>query len=338
MKKILAFVLACGMVFPCVSSIAQRSYVEGVYENDTLTVTYTEGEGDVATLTLFDEGKLCGVKTSKMVDGAYAFDVTETDKDKDIRIFYYEEKTYPVKITTPTPAPTEAPTQTPTPKPKKTPYPAAYEKPIDAINAPAIVSNVAKVGVEGEIVNELTLWQHGREVVTYVGDNVTIKSAPAAVNYLVGQDVMFLQAGDVVHLTCDIQGRVRTIEFIYRPDFADYYENGISTAGIVGNDGQSKLFFGAAVETYETLIELADGNGAIYDLDVSPDAFVYTVTPGSKKAIVDLYGTGAKLVPKAFVPKSNFGDKTVSWNGVTDIPYILVRASRDVVTDIIVFE
>ncbi len=330
MKKLLAFVLACGMIIPCVSAMAERNYVEGIVEDGTMKVTYTEG--DVATVVLYEEGRMCGVKTAKLNDGAYIFNIAEGDGDKDMRIFYYGEKAYPVKVTT------SAPVETPTPAPQKTPYPSAYEKPIDAINAPAVVKDVSQVAVDGEIVKQMTVWHQGRELTTAVRDSVVIRTAPEAVNHLEGMDVTYLEAGDIVHLTCDMQGRVKSIEFIMRPDFSDYFEDGIATDGIIGDDGQSQFVFGAAVETYKAGIEIADGAGNIRDLDVSPDAFVYAISPGRTKAMTELYGVGAKCVPTAYIPKDNFSGNTVSWDGVDEIEYVLARVSRGVVTDIIVIK
>ncbi len=329
MKKLLAFVLAWGMVFSSVSAIAQGSYIKGVLKDNTLTVTHTEGETGIATVMVYDEGKLCGAKTARLKDGAYTFDVTENDTD--MRIFFHGDKAYPLEVVTPTPEPT------PTPKPVKTPYPEAYEKPIDAINAPAVVSDVAKVAVEGEVINELSVWYQGRLLTTAVRDNVVMQTAPAAVSYLVGKDVTYLEAGDVVHLTSDLQGRVKSIEFIYRPDFARYFEDGISTAGMIGTDNSGEYYFGTAVETYKSAIEIAGADGRITDLDASPEAIVYTVTKTRKGAEVALDGTGPRLLPKAFVPDENIAGNVIDWNGVTEIPYVLARESRGVVTDIIVF-
>ncbi len=338
MKKLLVFILACGMIIPCVSAMAERVYVEGVYENNALTVTYNEAEGDVATIALYDGGRLCGIKTAKVNDGKYTFNVTEDDKDKDMRIFYYGEKAYPVEITTPAPEATPAPVETPTPKPTRTPYPEAYEKPIDAINAPAVVKSVDEVAVDGEIVKELTVLYQGREIKTHVKDNVTIKTAPEAVSYLEDMDITCLEAGDIVHLTSNLQGRVRSVEFIYRPDFTPYFENGVEITGLIGADGQSEFVFGAAVETYSSGIEIADGAGEIHDLDVSPAAFVYQVEQGRSEAMVEILGTGPRRVPTVHIPDSNYVDNTISWDGMEEIPYVLARLSRGVVTDLIVIK
>lgn len=341
MKKLLALILATAMVLSYgVVMAEQDNSVEGTLTENTLTVTYNEGEKGVATLTLFDDGALVGAKTARFENDCYTFALSEEDADKDMRIYFYNEEIYPVTITTPEPteAPTEAPTETATPKPTKTPYPEAYEKPLDAINAPAVVGDVAAIDVDGELYYELTLWYQGRGVITNVREKVVIETAPTNVSYLVGKTVNYLQAGDVIHITCDLQGRIKSVEFLYRPDFADYFENDISTAGMIGDDGWSEYYFGAAVETYSTSMEIAGADGKVYDLDVSPDAFVYTVSPTRKGAYIELKGIGAKLVPTAFIPDENIVDGVVLWDGVTEIPYVLARISRDIVTDIIVFE
>ena len=259
----------------------------------------------------------------------YTFNLT--DFDKDMRIFFYGEKAYDLKVVTPTPEPT------PTPKPEKTPYPEAYEKPIDAINAPAVVSEVAEVAVDGDVLYELTVWYQGRELVTNVREKVTVSTAPQNMSHLVGEKIDCLMAGDIVHLTADLQGRVKSVEFIYRPEFLAYYEDGISTAGMIGADNYSAYYFGVAVETYKDAMVIADSNGRITDLDVSPSAFVYTVTKTRKGSIVNLNGKGPRLVSTAYVPDENITDNVIDWNGMEELPYVLVRESRGVVTDIIVF-
>lgn len=331
MKKILALALVIASVLPCVAVYAQNEIKATLIDN-VLTVAYTEGEGDVATLTFYDNGKMCGAKSAHYSDGAYKFELTEGDIEKDIRIFFYTEKSYPLLIAMPAPEPTA------TPKPTKKPLPAAYEKPLDAVNAPAVVTDVARVSVDGEIGYELTMLYQGETVTTYVREQVMIVSAPSDMSQLTGNNVGYLQAGDIIHFVCDLQGRIRTVEFIYRPDFANYYEDGIPTNGIIGADGFSEFKFGAAINTYRASIEMVGADGNIYDLDVSPDAFVYRVYNGYNGAKCELDGTGPKLVPTAYVPDSNITATTVSWAGVDEIPYVLARVSRGTVTDIIIFE
>lgn len=329
MKKLLAFVLACGMVFASVSVTAQGTYIEGILKDKTLTVTHTEGDKAVATVMMYEEGKLSGTKTARLTDGVYTFNLT--DFDKDMRIFFYGEKAYDLKITTPEP---EA---TPAPKPVKTPYPEVYEKPLDAINAPAVVRDVALVSIDGELFYELKVWYQGRELVTNVRDKVTIRTAPPVMAHLVGEKVGCLKAGDVVHLTADLQGRLKSVEFIYRPDFEAYYENDISTSGMIGTDNYSTYHFGVAVGTYKNAMELADSNGHITDLDVSRDAFVYAVTKTRKGANVILEGTGALTVDEAYIPKENITDNVIDWSDAEELSYVLVRETKGVVTDMIVF-
>lgn len=332
MRKLLAFVLACGMAIPCVGAMAERSYVEGVYENSSLTVTYNEAEGDVATVAVYDKGKLCSIRSSKLKEGEYTFNISEEELEKDVRIFYYGDNSYPVQIVTP------APIETPTPRPTRTPYPEAYEKPKDAIDAPAIVDGVSEIAVNGEIYYELVLWFQGRKVATNVRTDVIVGSAPATMSALVGRDISCLQAGDVIHITCNMRGEIRSVEFVYRPDFANYFEDGISTAGIIGNDGYNEFVFGAVTDVYKTALEIGKEDGSIETLDVNPEAFVYKVEAGYNRAFVTLEGTGTLLVPEAYIPDENISGATVNWSGVTDISYVLARVARGVVTDIIVFE
>lgn len=343
MRKLLALMLAAGMVLSCSVVIAeQETKVEGALTENTLTVTYNEGERNVATLTIFDEGVLVGTKTTRFENDCYTFELSDDDVDKDMRIYFYESETYAVNVVEitvePTETPTEVPAETETTKPVRTPYPEAYEKPLDAINAPAVVKDVQTVVVDGELYYELTLLHQGREFVTNVREKVLVASAPANMTSVVGEKTDCLKAGDVIHVTSDLQGRVRSIEFIYRPEFTNYFYEGISVDNVIGNDGWSEFVFGVAVETYSDAMEIMDGEGNIYDLAVSPAAFVYGVSYGRKGAVTDLYGKGARSVPRVRIPDANLEDEAHLWDGMEEMPYVLARVSRGIVTDIIVFE
>lgn len=336
MKKILALILAVAVMLSGSAVMAEHdNSVEGTFIDNILTITCNKGEKNIAFLTLFYDGAMVGAKVARLNDGCYTFELSEDEADKEMRIHFYNEETYPVAVTTPQPT---APAETPTPEPVKTPYPDAYEKPIDAINAPAVVQDVQTVVTDGELCYELTMLYQGRQITTNVREKVVIVSAPSDMASLVGEKTDSLKAGDVIHLTCDLQGRVKSIEFIYRPEFVDYFLDGVSTENAIGSDGKSKFVFGVAVETYSDAMEVMDADGNIYDLDVSPSAFVYNVLYSRKGAVTELYGTGAKSVPKVHIPDKNLEGTVSLWDGMEDLPYVLVRVSRDVATDIIVFK
>lgn len=329
MKKLLAFAIAVGTLLSGVAVLADGdTNISGVLKDSTLTITQKDGEGNAATLALFNNGKMCGVKTVKAIDGEYSFALAEDDLDKSMRVYFYGENGYDVDVVE----------EVPTPQPEVNKYPDTYERALDAIHAPAVVSGIASVNIDGEIYCELTLLYQGREIVVNVREKVVISSAPESMASLVGKSADYLCEGDVIHITPDMQGRVKSIEFIYRPDFADYYENGISTSGMIGADGYNEYYFGAPVEKYDNAVDIADGNGDITCLDVSPDAFIYTVSKGSRRNYAEITSAnGVKAMPYTRIPDANYDGDRISWDGIEEIDYVLIRAVDDTVTEIIVF-
>lgn len=355
--------------------------VTGIYANGTVRTEAASDDGTYAVLSFYDNGVLTYSASAQYADSAYTFNVPEEYAEDDARLCVIGGGIYDMSIETEpesTAAPTEAPSETaapdataePTakpsestdPRPDNTPYPAAYESELDADNAPAVVSSVSVASIDGEEYDVLTLLYTGSEITVNIRDTVTIDWAPDASSYLIGSGANALQDGDVIHFSTDLQGRVKSIELIYRPDFDNYVESGntygknfeqlISASGIVagqngwkvasyGSTSQSgQLYaFGVPIETEHDFMTLANSDGIRMDIAVNPDAMVYTINGRSRSSKSEFSGNGGMEVTRTYIPRDDYDDElnVASWDDIEDISYALVRIIDGVATDIFVF-
>lgn len=177
-----------------------------------------------------------------------------------------------------------------------------------------------------------------------------------------GSDAGALQDGDVIHFTTDLQGRIKSIEFIYRPDFTDYVHAGtdcganfsklISDSGVVANhsdwtvaayggfaDGDNEYAFGVPVSAKSGELILADKSGNIMEIDLDKRAMVYTVTDTSRGDKSEFTGNGHGSVTTTYVPDNLYDEdgRIISWDEIEDVTYALVRIIDGVATDVAVF-
>ncbi|MGN0182002.1 MAG: hypothetical protein ACI4DP_06280 [Candidatus Ornithomonoglobus sp.] len=314
---------------------------------------------DVAVLAVYREGNLVySAHASKNGEG-YDFTISDEYENDDLKVYCAEEAEcnifYINETETETPAPTETasplpeeetaepPAQTATAAPVKTPYPAVYEKALDAVNAPAVVEKVSEQITDGETYYVTSMLYQGVEITSNIRDSVLIESAPAQHQELIGENAAALREGDVIHFTCDLQGRIKSIEFIYRPDFADYVKEGGSYgskfAKLIGSDKYSTFCFGIPVKTAKGYMLLADITGKTTDIDLNTGTFVYTVRNSSRGDKAELTGTGFGAIEKVYVQSGNFDDddNVISWQDADTSVYALARLRNGTATEVIVF-
>ena len=233
--------------------------------------------------------------------------------------------------------PTEAPaSEAPTaaPAPVKTPYPAVYEKALDAVNAPAVVMEVNETLINGETWYDTAMLYQGVEINTKIYEDAVIESAPPVNENLIGSNTSALKKGDVIHFTCDLQGRVKSIEFIFRPTCEDYAQSGRTAADLVGSDRYSTFHFGVPIKTAKGYMELLGLDGKITEIDLHTGTFIYGDTIGRRSGTVELLGTGYSSVMPTKLPHDTFS----SWEDISPTAYVLVRARNGTATEIIQFE
>lgn len=351
MKKITAFVTGLSMLLSMTAVYAEGEENVSVYRNGERLVETENGGRSI--LSFYDENGLIAYSVmSKYENGKYSFDVPSEYDGMRMRLCRIGDDVYEAVLTEQTngegqatekptdkPQATEKPAETAKPTPTRTPVPEAYERVLDAANAPAVIMDSAKTVVDGETYNVLTMLYQGNTVTTNVRDWVEIKSAPDAASHLIGKNADSLKEGDVIHFTTDMQGRIKSIEFIYRPEFKDYIGSGASFDSVCGRDGYSTFKFGVPVDKTRGSITIADENGKISEVDVNDKAFVYRVSDGKRSGKVTLEGTGTSSVEKVYINKDNLDDEgnVISWEDNDEYSYVLVRTANGAATEIIIF-
>lgn len=344
MKKLVSLIAAALISingFSAVFAETDSKTVVGVYGDGVMCVGENPGNADFAVLNIYSDGKLSKSGSASYENGCYSFVVSADDAVKDMRIVYRTGEVYTVTAEKEiTPQPTAEPTAAPTAAPTQEPIPEVYEKQADALNAPAVITEISETSIDGENYLVFEMLYQGKYITTNVRDYITIKSAPQKENYLVGNTVEYLCKGDVIHFACDLQGRMKNVDLLFRPDFKDYIEDGTALDSVIGRDNYSQIAFGVAVEGNKKLLLLADENGDINDVEVSEKAFVYTLSGGKRGDVADLYGIGANAVSKTYIEKDNYDDdgSVISWNGVEDKVYVIARVVRGLATEIFVIE
>ncbi len=382
LKKFIAFVTAVSVAAALVPAVfAADDTVTGYSTENTVYTEYNDENSNTAVLSFYDNGVLSYSTMAEYDNSSYIFNVPKEYQDDDARICYIggniydmtiEADTAPEQTTAPSvteepsgtePTPTATAAATSTAPPQNTPYPSAYPSEHDANNAPAIVTGLNVTEIDGEYYDVLTMLYAGNEVTVNVRDTVSIVSAPDAVSDITGSGTSALKEGDVIHFTTDLQGRIRSIELIYRPDFDDYigegadfgnnFEELISASGVVANQSGWRVAsyggnirngylyaFGVPIEAGQSSLTLANADGTRMDIDVNPEAMVYTVNGSSRGDKVEFAGNGPRAVTRNYISSGNYDDEgnVISWDDVDIMTYALVRIIDGEATDIIVFE
>lgn len=338
MRKFISLISAAALSVSLISIPAQAvdTAVIAVYNSDNILVysTNTSKTDNIYSFRLPEE-----------LEG-YTYKVFNADTE--YTVVYGEAKPEPTEEAEPDPteAVTEIPASAPeiTAAPQKTPYPEVYEKALDAVNAPAVVESVSETIIDGETYYVTTMLYQGVEITSNIRDTVVIESAPTANGNLRGQNASALKEGDVIHFTCDLQGRIKSIEFIYRPDFADYVnaggDYGSKFSNLIGKDNYSTFYFGVPVKTAKGYMLLADVSGKTTDIGLHSGTFVYTVSKSRRGGSVSFSGTGFGAIEKVYVNNSNFDSNSniISWDDADTSVYALARVRNKIATEVIVFE
>ncbi len=378
MKRSVLFITAAAAAvsFSVPAVFADDDSAAGYAYDNKVYTEYNDGDASAAVLSFYNDGVLSYSAMAMRTESGYSFNVPEEYLGERARICYIgggifdmeiEEMESPSASPSASPEASEAPSASPeataSPAPERTPVPEAYERELDAIHAPAVVMGISQTQIDGEYYDTLRMLYQGSEVTVSIRDQVTIVSAPDASEYLVGQGTDALREGDVIHLTADLQGRVRSIEFIYRPDFQNYVVSGgdygtdfsklISDSGVVANQSGcsvasysrgtsgsgTQYAFGVPVDVRGNVLTMANEDGTAMDVYVNSKAMVYTVRNSSRGDNVEFAGNGCNAVDRTYVPDSAFDENgnISSWSDIDVTSYALVRIVNGTATDIVVF-
>lgn len=370
-KKLLSFALAAVMTFPA------AVFAESVPIKDN--------GNDRAVLICYEGGKLVYSSLLKSENGAFNIDIPDEYKDSDKKIYYVGSNTFgslddAEKITpeetaeptaspspdttdeptaTPTPSPSSKPTAKPTAKPEDTNSP--YEKEVDKIYAPALITGVARsTNADGAENTSLTVYYQGKEVIVPVEDEITISSAPASCADMTGQPASALEEGDVIYMAANVSGtKIKSVDLIMRPtdedivtsseDYGTNFEKVFTSGGTVAGKWQYEKYgsrvssakysyaFGIVARTSSgvlTLINKSKNPDDALDIDLSPNAYVYACDVSGRDYEFDLGGTEniENSLPSSLLNKDEIVlDDSNSYN------YALVRMVEGTATDIVVF-
>lgn len=378
MKKLTALLLVAAAAVPAAVFAAGTG---GGADNDitaylnggVITASYTEGSSGISVMTFYEDGALVHSVSARIGENGYSFNVPEEYTDADMRITYAGGGTYDVKLEkapVQTEQPSEPPTAEPsakpqtTPAPTRTPHPAIYPKAADARNAFAVISDIKSTMIDGENYYTLKMLYQGSEITADVRDTVEIVSAPDFSAHLKGKNAGALKDGDIIHFTTDLQGRMKTIELIYRPDFTDYINEGVevganfgslisengSVAGMAGwsvanfggkNSGYNVYAFGVPIKANNSYIVMANERGTVMDVSIQNNTIVYVVDGGARGDKAQIAGTGRSAVMTAPVGRNDLDDdgNVVTWENVPsdDMVYALARIIDGTATDIVIF-
>lgn len=373
MKKFIGLIMSIAIAVSAFTVFASDVNDVEIYSADGKIYTDTnKGDAQTAILAFYDEGKLVYSTHSRVDNGTYTFSVSDEYKENDIRISYIGEGTFDAVISeaptqtpvsTISPTPTEKPSGTATPKPTKAPYPAIYPRAVDAIHAPAVIKNVEQVMEDGELFYSADILYQGSEMTVKIRDWVQIVSASDESAELIGLSADALKEGDVVHCSTEASGRIKSIEFIYRPTADDYildggdygnnFSNLISDSGKVANQNgwtvaafgsdirsENVFVFGAPVKKLRGVLVFADRNGRTIDVPIADGTIVYTVNVSARGDKCALAGTGLGVINANYLPKNSFDDNgnVISWAENDELIYALARVVDGEATEVIVFE
>ena len=332
-----------------------------------------------AVLMCYESGKLVYSTLLKSENGAFITEIPDEYADTDKKVYYINtaefadfdevETVTPEPEATPevTPTPTATPEATPTPagtaKPASTPEPedSPYKKAVDAIYAPALVTEVMRsTNADGAENTTLIVYYQGNEVSVPIEDKITISSASTSCEYMKGQTAASLEAGDVIYMLANVAGtKIKTLELIMRPtaediatgdgDYGTNFETLFTTGNGVAGKWQYEKYgqrMSNAKYSYAFGIIAAKSSGTLtlinksknpddaLDIDLDPDAYVYSCNVNGKNYAFDLGGIHDI---ETSLPTSVLKGDEVELDDSYSYNYALVRMVNGTATDIIVF-
>ena len=312
-----AFSVSADETFPLLISASDTNTVTGISDGASLTF---ESESDII-LSGYENGVLKYSSLYKPQDGKIT--VTDDVSKYDLKVFFVDSQniaSVKVKIeATPAPEVTPEPTEkpilpTPTPVPNNpNKFPPVYEKAVNAVEAFSVVDTVAEEMYESTKGYKLTYYFQGKECSDWLGEDITIVSAPDNAAELIDENVNVLRRGDIIYINRKMDGSVRNIGLIYQSqkndivnnseDFGESFQklysvNGTAVAGCsawsVLNYGQkpatkgTQYAFGVIARRENTALYLINKTGNLNNsllLSMADSAMVYECDMSRTKGI-----------------------------------------------------
>ncbi len=355
-KRIIALALAAATIAMSTAAFAQKIDMG------------SRADVKRAILMCYDENDvLVYSKLHKDTDGTVIDVPSQYDNTKK-KIYYVDTKEL-VEAENAEPEPTQTPAATEEPQSDENPAATAkpqtestpYEKEVDGIYAPAIVTEVeSDENKDGEGIYAVTLFYHGKEMKIDIDEDLKISTAPDAYSYMKGQTMESLEKGDVICMTASIAGdEIRTVDFIFRPtaediitgdaDYGENFEKLYASGGKVAekwsymkygekpSKDKYQYAFGVVGRMNNNTLTLLNKNGVTdeaLEIDVNELANVYICDVSGKEYEVEA-GSGNDIT--ASIPSKYMSDDKIDLNGDYSYNYALVRLVDDTATDVVLY-
>ena len=365
-KKITAFLVAALMLIGSISALAAET-------NKAILLCYNDGKLVYSTLLTIGEYKEIPEEFEAADKKVYVIDeekfmtIEEYDAISSATATAAPEATASPEETA---APTEAPAETAAPTAKPTATPAAssslkanspYEKASEGIYASALVTEVARsTNSNSEDITLLTVYYQGEEINVPILDSVTISSAPEEYSSVKGSTAESLQKGDVICFAANIAGdKIKELALLFRPtsedivtgtddygvNFEKLYTAGGKVAGQWGyvtygskvSKDKYQYAFGVVARKDSgavTLINKSENPDDAIEIDLSPNAYVYTCDVSGKEYTFE--NGGISDITTSLPSKLLNGD-TVELSEDYSYNYAFVRMVEGTATDVVLF-
>lgn len=374
-KKIISLILTASAV------MSVTAFAETINAANRNGLEFSQPSETKAILMCYDNnGTLVYSGLYKSDDGSFKANVPAQYENTKKKLYFVDTKKFmniseseaPDMTASPaptnTPSETDKPSETAAPQPTKTPsssaskYPSIYEKAVDAIYAPALVTDVeTRVNGDNENIYAVKVFQHGKEAVIGIEADLAISTASEEYSYMRGQNVGSLQKGDVICLTANVSGdTVRTVDFIFRPTdtdivtgTADYGTNFeklfVSDGKVAGkwsfmkygekpSSEKYKYAFGIIGQKTGGTLMLINKEGSEdkgIEVDIQEDTIVYTCDVSAKDYEPEIGDIGDI---QTTIPRSAFAETgTAELNGDYSYNYALVRTVNGTATDMVLY-
>lgn len=356
LKKSAAIMLAAVMTGTAAASAAGPVILNGYNENGVLTYSglFYEENGK---FNIPDEliGELSGYTLRSYIIGS--------GKVSDFAVSTATPAMTAAPESTPVPEHSPAPEITPAPTPPPdAKYPEIYERQIDAVNAIAVVENLSRgENNDSEQCCYADILYQGGRMTVEIKDSVTVSEASDEFSYMLGQNALTFEKGDVICLTANLRGEINKIGFVYRPpekniatdgnNYGVSFERLISAGGSIagrngwtvmtrgGSGAKNELAFGVVSERKgKSLVLLgADGdNYEAFDLCLDDDTIVYVCDMSARR---ELSISGITAIERSGIPKNAAEeDGSVIYSDNFKTNYALARVVNGTVTEVVIYK
>lgn len=345
------------------ASVVVASAKTVVFENKQ----QIKGQAVVAVYDKTNMLKSCEFVSIAEDGTSFNMDYDKYTSDDVIKLYSMDLKSSMVVTPLDSPKPTATPTASPTPttKPTTAPattYPPVYEKGVDAVLAPAMVTKVSMtLDKNSERQYEIEIYYQGRERTLFMPEDTKIANAPAQYIGLIGSSVNSLKEGDVIVFSSRLSGRLNDISLVYRPqkediindttDFGSSFEELFSRNGTIGTEKSNTVYkydrtntariqyaFGVVQDKRGNSFVLNNKSGKVdtqADMYIPDNAMVYVYDMSTNES----YMGNISDIEKSEISRQDMDDmdNIINWtqDGVRN--YVLARVVDDVVTDAIVY-